>query len=411
MTAGPRGASAQRRWAVAAIVALCAAVLLAGWWTKARCLVDGEGWQDGEQYTAWCYTDVYPLWFAERLDAGAVPYLDHPVEYPVLTGAQMWLAAQAVRPLDADLRAEAFFHVTALAGGAAALAVLVVLARAGLPPRRLLWWAAAPALATYAFLNWDPVPVLAATVAVVAHARDRDAVAGVAAGLGAAAKLYPGLLVPVAVAARLAQRRPRAALLHAGAAAGAWLAVNLPVLLAAPDGWWRFVELNRERPADWDSLWFLAEQVRGAALAVPVVNTWSAAAFAAGAAAIAVLGARRRDPSRWWELLLPLLAWFLLTNKVYSPQFTLWLLPLAALALPRAGPFVALLAADLAVFGVRFPFLGGLEGHGPAPGYGWFAAALLARAAVLVWIIVAAVRASPGLLAQPPARSPGRVDP
>jgi hypothetical protein len=39
------------------------------------------------QYTRACYTDVYALWFAERLHEGAVPYREHPVEYPVLTAA------------------------------------------------------------------------------------------------------------------------------------------------------------------------------------------------------------------------------------------------------------------------------------------------------------------------------------
>ena len=45
------------------------------------------------QYLQLCYSDIPALYFAERLDVGAVPYLDHPVEYPPLTGLWMWLAA------------------------------------------------------------------------------------------------------------------------------------------------------------------------------------------------------------------------------------------------------------------------------------------------------------------------------
>lgn len=397
------GSSPDRRRALAAVALLCVAVLALGWWSKARCLDDG-GWSDGEEYLGWCYTDVYPLWFAERLDAGAVPYRDHPVEYPVLTGAQMWLGAQVAGRLAPDHAAVAFFHVTAAGGAAAVLATLWLLARAGLPPHRLVWWAGAPTLAFVAFVNWDPVPVALAVGAVVAHLKGRDGLAGVAAGLGAAAKLYPGLLVPVIAAARIGQRRYRDALLHTGAAAGAWLAVNVPVWLAAPDGWRRFFELNRERTADWDSLWYLAERLRGAPLDVGTVNLASAAAFAVGAVVIAVVGGRRRPPARWWELALPLLAWFLLTNKVYSPQFSLWLLPLLALALPGAAPFLAFLAADAAVFLVRFPFLGGLAGYEPAPDYPWLGAAVAVRAVVLVWVVVASVRGSPSSWAgvQPP---------
>ena len=47
----------------------------------------------GRQYTHLCYSDVIPLYYTEKLNEGAVPYVDHPVEYPVLTGAFMGVAA------------------------------------------------------------------------------------------------------------------------------------------------------------------------------------------------------------------------------------------------------------------------------------------------------------------------------
>jgi uncharacterized membrane protein len=419
----PPPAVTARGRAAWAVLALCAVALLAGWWTKARCLTDG-GWQGGEQYHAWCYTDIYPLYFARDLDR-AVPYLDRPVEYPVLTGAQMWLAAQAVRGLPAHRRPVAFFHATAAVGAVLLLGAVWLLSREGLPARRLAWFAAAPTLVVYAFMNWEPLPVLLLVAGIVLHRRGRDAAAGVAAGLGTAAKLFPGVLVPLVAASRWAQGRRRDAAVHVGAAAGAWAAVNVPVAVAAPEGWWRFVELNRARLADWDSLWFLAEQVRGATFAVATVNAGSAALFVVGAAAIIAGGTRLRPPDRWWELALPLLCWFLLTNKVYSPQFSLWLLPLMAVALPHgdrgararrhapgnrppqaprhpygdrppqapryplAAPFVAFAVADLAVFALRYPFLGGVAGFEPAPGYLPFGVAVAARAAVLAWVIAA----------------------
>lgn len=377
------------RPALALTVVACCVVLAAGWWVKARCLDDGV-WTGGEQYTSWCYTDVFPLWFAEHLDEGAVPYLDHPVEYPVLTGAQMWAVAQAVE--DADDPAVAFFHATAALAAAAALGTLALLALAGLPARRLLWWAAAPTLALAAFVNWDTVPVALLVAGVVAHRAHRDGLAGVAAGLGAAAKLFPAVLVPVVVVARLVQRRPRQALVHAGAAAAAWLAVNLPVALTAPGGWWQVVAFNRARPADWDSLWRLGEWLGGTGMAVATLNAASGAAFLVGGAAIVVVGTRTRPPWRLWEVTLPLLACLLLTSKVYSPQFSLWLLPLMPLTLTRLAPFVGFLAADAAVFLVRFPFLGGVEGWEPSLGYGWLAAAVVVRAAALGWVAVDVLR-------------------
>lgn len=365
-------------------MALCCLTLLVGWWSKARCLLDDGHWTGGEQYLGWCYSDIVPLYAHRGLDERALPYVDGPVEYPVLTGAQMWLAAQVAR------NAVSFYHVTALAGAGFVLAMLWLLARAGVPADRLVWVAGAPTLAAYAFMNWDPLPALLLVLAIIAHLRGHDVASGVWAGLGTAAKLFPGVIIPLVVATRLAQRRWRDALAHVAAAAGAWLAVNLPVMIAAPQGWRRFLDLNRERAADWDSLWFLAERFARVDVSVSTINLSSGLLFLAGAAVIGVVGTRRRDPGEWWQLALPILCWFLLTSKVYSPQYSLLLLPLLALALPSSasGAFWAFAVADIMVFATRFPYLGGREGFAPAPGLEVFAFALLARAAVLTWITV-----------------------
>ncbi|MGH7419274.1 MAG: hypothetical protein ACREKB_15985, partial [Candidatus Rokuibacteriota bacterium] len=82
---------------------------------------------------------------------------------------------------------------------------------------------------------------------------------------------------------------------------------------------------------------------------------------------------------------------FLLTNKVYSPQYGLWLLPWFALALPNLRLFAAFQAADVAVFLTRFSWFGRHTGIGGLP-IGTFEIAVLVRAAVLVWCLAAWVR-------------------
>lgn len=412
MRAAPR--PARPTLAVALSVGVLLVALLAGWWAKARCL-DGGSWERGAQYLQWCYTDIFPLYFTEGFDRGAVPYLDAAVEYPVLTGLQQLLASVL-----ADGGA-AFFHWTAAMGAVAFVAALAVLAAQHVPGRYLLVFAGAPTMAAAAFVNWDAVPVLLLVVAVALHRRGRDGWAGVAAGLGAAAKLFPAFLVPLVLLARWRQGRSRDALAHAGGALGAVVVVNVPVALVAPEGWREFFVLNSTRPADWDSLWFLLERAGGTALGVSALNAASALAFVLAAATIVVVGARRRPPERWWELLLPVLAAFLLTSKVWSPQFSLWLLPLLALVLRRPTPLVAFLVADLWVFTTRFPFLGGEVGFSPAPGYGVFAIAVLVRAAALCWVAAAATlqREDPLALApldtrrtaQPPAAASSATAP
>ena len=410
----PRMSLSRRSVAMILAAVLFLALVLA-WWTKARCLGDG-GWENGEQYLLWCYTDIYPLWWAEGLDRGATPYLDHPVEYPVLIGAQMWIAAGLVRAFvfDRNVWATGFFHTTVLLSAPLYAIAAYRLYRMGVTPIRLLWTIATPSFLVYAFMNWDAAAVALAVLAVEFHRRDRELLSGVFAGLGAAAKLFPGFLVPIVVIARLRQGNRRAAVEHAGAAAVAWLVVNVPVMLRAPEGWSEFLRLNRTRPADWDSLWYYLQQVRGTAWDVSLLNLLTAGLFVVGSAVIIGVGQRRLAPSEQWRLLLPVLCWFLLTNKVYSPQFSIWLLPLMALALPRPATFAAFAVSDLFVFAIRFPFLGGGQDLSPAPGYDLFAVAILVRAVVLTWVIVETLTQPPvPLTPLPPPwiRSRGRPAP
>lgn len=405
-SAPPRPPRRVPGWAAAVF----GAGITAAWLTKARCLLFEPGWDNGEQYLGYCYTDIYPLWWAERLNEGAVPYFGHPVEYPVLTGAWMWVANTAAGIIGGQART--FLQITMLMGAAMLAGAFVLLRRMGVPPRRLLWFAASPTLIAYAFVNWDALPVLLAVAAIWQHRKGADVAAGVLAGLGGAAKLYPLLLLPLFVLARLRQRRSADAVATAGAAVAAWAAVNLPVYLGAPDGWGRFLELSRERPADHDSLYRIAEVYLRGDVGFPVapLNVFTGVAFLVLGGLVVWVGSRRRAPAETWQLSLPLLIVFLLTSKVYSPQFSLWLLPLFPLVLPRFWPFLAFSAADLAVFLTRFSWLGGRQGFSPAVGFPWFAAAIGVRAIVLVAIVWLTVRQPPTPPPEPSEDLPG-VDP
>ena len=83
-----------------------------------------------------------------------------------------------------------------------------------------------------------------------------------------------------------------------------------------------------------------------------------------------VLRARRFPDFPRWTLGFPLIAIFLLDNKVYSPQYGLWLLPWFALALPGLGRFMAFEIADVGVFVTRFWWFGRLRGAGERPKHG-----------------------------------------
>ena len=386
------------------VLACLGGTLLVGALHKAPC--SSTDWSDGRQYRLACYTDIVPLFDTEQLRGGRLPYVDPCVEattncdeYPVLTMVAMRLAGW----ISGD-DATRFFWVNALllTVAAAVVAGSIYL----IDPRRALWFALAPSLALQAFVNWDLLAVALASTGTLAFLRRRDGWAGSLLGLGAAAKLYPALLLVPYAAQRLRERRPDGAVRLWWSAAGAWLLVNLPIAIARPAGWWEFFRFNGSRPVDWDSLWSVACRVStldrpgAGALCLPTgaVNVLSFAGVAALTWLVWWMKRRREPDFPRWHLGFPIVAAFLLLGKVYSPQFSLWLLPWLVLVLPDLRRFIAFEVADVAVFFTRFSFFGDLTGFGGSPRW-VFEAAVVVRAAVLVWCLASWVRAP----SRPPA--------
>jgi uncharacterized membrane protein len=170
-------------------------------------------------------------------------------------------------------------------------------------------------------------------------------------------------------------------------------AVNVPFALLVPDSWATFFRFNANRAVDWDSLWFVAcTRLHGGATGcdwpVRLINALSLVLFVALAAFLYWARRRRHPDFPRWTFGLPLIAAFLLTNKVYSPQYGLWLLPWFALNLPSLPLFAAFEAADVAVFVTRFSWFGRLSDVGGLP-IGAFQTAVVVRDAILVLCLVA----------------------
>jgi uncharacterized membrane protein len=386
--------TARRATAGASILLVLGATLItlgAGAILKEPC-ASGD-WSDGRQYRRFCYSDIVPLLATERLTAGRLPYLDacppsagsQCDEYPVLTMYFMRAAAW----LSGDFAG--FFHLNEILLGVLALATAAMLY--AMARMRAMFFALAPTLLIYAFVNWDLLAVALATGATLAYLRRREGVSGALIGLGAAAKLYPVLLLVPFALGRLREGKRRQALALALWSAGVYAAVNLPFALVAGDSWATFFRFNAERPVDWDSLWFVAcarlgGQGTGCDWSPRLINVLSSVLFVALASLLYWARKRRAPDFPRWTFAFPLIAVFLLTNKVYSPQYGLWLLPWFALSLPSIPLFAAFEAADVAVFITRFSWFGRLSDLGGVP-IGAFQIALLVRDAVLALCLVA----------------------
>jgi len=325
--------------------ALAAAWLAVGYANVARCAPHA-----GLDYRPWafahhCYTDVLSMG-GDRYYGGShpIPYLQDRVEYPVLLGLALWLPSLAGGPL-------AHLTVTAVFLAACLAVTLAVLAR--LPGARPLWLAATPALAYYAFLNWDLLPIALVALALLALERERVGTVGMLAGLGISAKLFPAVLVPAVGPALAGAGRPRRLLAFGGGLAAAIAVVNLPVALAASEGWAWFFRFNAGRGAE-NSAWHALAIPRGPLLEVlgtgPLVAASLLAAWAAFRAARSGAGTARVVRL---GVALALVAW-IATNKVWSPQYALYGFLAGALAAAPGWLWVPLSAISVADFHIAF---------------------------------------------------------
>jgi uncharacterized membrane protein len=354
-----------------------------------------------KQMQAHCYTDIYPLYFGERLSAGKVPYTGHPVEYPVLIGAAMQAGAWLVRPIsDPFVRGREFFDVTVVM--LALFSLAGTLATAYLAGRSRRWTALgvalAPGLILASFVNWDLIAMGLVALGMAAWAARRGVLAGVLLGLAIATKFYPLFFFGPLLLLCLRAGRMRAFAVTATSAAAAWLAVNLPVALAAPAGWERFYSMSTTRPADWGSIWYFFETEHWpflGSLSEKGLNTLSALVFAAGCVVIAalILTAPRRP--RVPQVFFLVLAVFLLANKVWSPQYVVWLVPLVVLARPRIWAYAVWQAAEVGYFFAIWAYLITVAVGAPIDGgigtWAYFAA-LLARFASVVLLCGLVIR-------------------
>ena len=331
-----------------------------------------------------CYTDITALW-ADRELGSRLPYLEAGNEYPVGTGLLMGLTALPA----AD--AAQYLLINELVLSLAALAIALLLHR--LVGRRALFFTAAPALAAYSFLNWDLFAIAVSVAAVVALLSRRDRLAGALAGVGAAAKLFPAFLVPGFALERVRTGDRSAGLRVALWAALAWLLLNAPFAILRPSRWSLFFRFNSARPVDPASLWGLGctERMTGLCLQPGIVNAASLVLFVGGAVAVWTLRTRREPDFPRWTFAFPLMALFLLTNKVYSPQYSLWLVPWFALALPDVTRFAVWSAVDLAAWAATLAFVRQVPGF-EGPPFLLVKALVLARAVALLWLLAGYIR-------------------
>ncbi|MFF0022495.1 glycosyltransferase family 87 protein [Streptomyces sp. NPDC005496] len=357
---GRRALTGTSWWTPVRVVALIAIGMFAlGMVQKLPCYDGAWFFGASSQYTHACYSDIPHLYQGRGFADGLVPYFDKLsgdmdyLEYPVLTGVFMEVASW-LTPGSGSIQDQEQFYWMVNAGMLMICAAVIVVCVSRTHARRPwdgLLVALAPAYALTATINWDLLAVALTAAAMLMWSRGCSLAFGVLLGLATAAKLYPVLLLGPLLMLCWRAGKWREFRIAVGGAVVAWLAVNLPVMVFAFEGWSKFYTFSQERGVDFGSFWLiLSQRWQSSLLTTDNINTFATVLMllaCLGVAALTVTAPRR---PRFAQLAFLIVAAFILTNKVYSPQYVLWLVPLAVLARPRWRDFLIWQACEVAYF-------------------------------------------------------------
>ena len=285
------------------------------------------GWSSPDMYTHACYSDITALYDQRNIADHSWPYSHgtNSLEYPPLTGVVTWASSYLVFNSSDSL---IYFDVSALLLALLFIAVVIFIWR--MKPEFWYLLPLSPAVIASLYINWDLWAVISAVVAIYLFDRGKYEWSALALGISISTKFFPVILIlPIAaIFIRKSQRRDLFRYLTFSALT--WLLINAPFAIFNGSGWWHFFDVNSKRAADWGSIWFFLDRI---GINVSTINLLAILLLISGSAFYFtyLLGARQLPTLASSAFIA--LSIFTIASKVYSPQYVLWLTPLAILAL------------------------------------------------------------------------------
>jgi hypothetical protein len=272
---------------------------------------------DPNGYNVWAYkhlaySDIYRLYAERGLWSHPIPYVQARIEYPVVTGLFMWAASYAPG-------ANGDFIASAVGLWLAGLGALFALRR--IVPLTYWWLAATPLLFIFSLLNWDVLGIAFLVLGLWMVKEQRWGAAGAALALGTCAKLFPIVYLPFLITRLYRDRDTMQLRQLVGWFVAVCLVLNVPFAIAGYHNWTVFLSFNAARSGV-GIIGLVGQNVK---VEDTVIGAAVLIAMLVGIRAVWRGGTVERAAIITFVV-------FLLLNKVYSPQYTLWLFVMAILA-------------------------------------------------------------------------------
>ncbi len=294
----------------------------------ARCV--DTGWISPAVYQLGCYTDITALYDARGFSTDIWPYGlgSKSLEYPILSGIGIWLIALMTK--NGPTGIHQFFILNIIALSLLYTYLIYILGK--VERKSALIFAVSPAVLSALFINWDIWAITPMVASLFFLSAKRYRLAGALLSISIFLKFFPLIFViPIVITI---WHRPLARKQFLQSLVVSALLINIPFMLLNLSGWAKFYIFNYQRGVDFGSLWYLislrSSWISGLNwIATPIVLVFL------------VLIYFRYRAHLLGSLYLSSVIFFTL-NKVYSPQYVLWLTVMALLFFPKTRTFYLL---------------------------------------------------------------------
>ena len=260
------------------------------------------------------YSDISP--FNKIALQPGLPYIDKDVEYPVITGLFIHLTGLG-KTKENYFLLSSFFLV--LFGLLTLITLYKLVLEKGIDKKRLIiFFAAAPSILFFMIYNWDLIAIFFTVLSLYFFRQKKDVSAAIFLSLGFNAKLFPILLLPIMLLKRDSIIKWVKIIFSFFITS---IIVNIYFIIKNFDGWLFFYTFNSLREPNPDSMWGIIYRFSG--IEIKLIGLISLVLFLI--LYLFIIFYYRKKNIYYLGAASILL--FLIFNKVFSPQYILWLLP------------------------------------------------------------------------------------
>jgi hypothetical protein len=264
--------------------------------------------------------------FSEKIFADETR-VQHPVEYPALTGLIMWLISFLVTPTSTVYvdyyRITAAFQIVLLA-----ISAYLIFKLAG--KKYGFYFVLAPAVLYSLNRNWDIWAIVPMLFAIILFERKKYVLSAIFLSVAIATKFFPIVLMLPIIIIFLRNRQISTLIKYGSTTLNTWMLINLPFVLIDLEGWAYFYKFSAERALGSASFYELVN------IFIPGIKFSSIHFYILNILVFLLVTAflmKLKTVPTLAESSFFVMFAFILFNKQYSMQYVIWLTSLAVITL------------------------------------------------------------------------------